>query len=44
MPAWPGWSGGLGCQADDGITADRRDAFQRDVAGMLGGPFIVLIK
>ena len=39
MPAWPGWSGGYCWQADDGIIADRRDAFQRDVASALDGPF-----
>jgi len=41
---WPGWSGGHGWQADDGIIADRRDAFQCDVASALDGPFVVLFE
>jgi hypothetical protein len=31
-------------QSDDGIIADRGAAFQRDVAGALDGPFIVLFE
>ncbi|MDO8973055.1 hypothetical protein [Reyranella sp.] len=31
-------------QADNGIIADGRDAFQRDVAGALDSPFIVLFE
>ena len=37
-------SGGHGGQADDGIIADRRDCFQRHVAGALHGPFVVLFE
>ena len=37
-------SGGHGGQADDGIIADRRDCFQRHVAGALHSPFAVLFE
>ena len=44
MPAWPGWSGSQGWHSDDRIIAQWRDAFQRDVAGALDSPFIVLFE
>ena len=41
---WPVLSGGHGGQLDDGIVAQRRDGFQRHVAGALHRPFIVLLQ
>ena len=35
---------GQSWQADEGIVAERRDGFQRHVAGTLNGPFIVLLE
>ena len=37
-------SGGHGGQADGGSIADRRDCFQRHVAGVPHGPFVVLFE
>src|SRR5207253_10542930 len=33
-----------GGQLDDGIVAQRRDGFQRQVASALDGPFIILLE
>jgi len=41
---WPFMSGGHGRQLDEGIVAQRRDGFQRHVAGTLHGPFVVLLQ
>jgi hypothetical protein len=41
---WPDRSGCHGRQADEGIIADGGDAFQRDVASALDGPFVVLFE
>jgi hypothetical protein len=37
-------SGGHSGQADDGLIADRRNCFERHVAGSLDSPFVVLLK
>ena len=37
-------SGRQGGQADGGIIAERRDGFQRHVAGALNGPLVILLE
>ena len=41
---WPGSSGGDVWQIDQGSIARRCDGFQRDVAGSLDGPLVVLLE
>src|SRR4051812_7180655 len=40
----PGWSAGDCRKADSGIIAQRRDRFQRHIAGALDCPFIILLE
>jgi hypothetical protein len=45
LPAWcPGRSAGECREADGGIIADWRDSFQRQEAGTLHRPFVVLFE
>ena len=43
-PAGPGRSGGHCGQPGDGIIAQRRDGFQRHIAGSLNSPLVILFE